>query len=104
MIEAKKNEFELIAETIKKHIPYCEIRVFGSRIKGTARSYSDIDIAIVTDKKIEPMVMEKIREEFAESDLPFRVDVLDFNAISESFRKIIEAQYEVLKSETGHDG
>jgi len=31
-----------------------------------------------------------------ESRLPFRVDVLDYNSISESFRKIIDNEYEVL--------
>ena len=27
---------------------------------------------------------------FAESDLPYRVDVLDYHAVSESFREIID--------------
>jgi len=97
MIDAKEKELEFIVETIKKYVTNCEIRVFGSRIKGAAKPYSDIDVAIVSDRKIEPLILEKIRDEFAESDLPYRVDVLDFNAISESFRKIIEAQYEVIQ-------
>jgi len=30
----------------------------------------------------------------SESTLPFRVDVLDYNAVSENFRNIIDANYE----------
>ncbi len=96
MIDAKDQDLAFIAKTIRKHIPDCEIRVFGSRIKGTARQYSDIDIAIVAKNPIPPLTLEKIKEEFAQSDIPYRVDILDFNAISDSFRKVIEDGYEVI--------
>jgi predicted nucleotidyltransferase len=96
MIDAKEQDIILIAKTIRKHIPDCEIRVFGSRIKGTARPYSDIDIAIVAENLISPLTLERIKEEFAQSDIPCRVDILDFKAISDSFRKVIEDGYEVI--------
>jgi hypothetical protein len=41
--------------------------------------------------------MDKMRDEFAESDIPFRVDILDLNAVSSEFRKIIENGYEVIQ-------
>ena len=37
-------------------------------------------------------------EAFEASDLPFRVDVLDWHRISESFHKVIEQAYEVIQS------
>ena len=36
-------------------------------------------------------------EAFQESGLPFRVDVLDWHAISPEFRLVIKRKYEVLK-------
>jgi len=36
-------------------------------------------------------------EAFQESGLPFRVDVLDWHAISPEFRQVIKRKYEVLK-------
>ncbi|MDI6780950.1 MAG: hypothetical protein QME49_02395 [bacterium] len=33
---------------------------------------------------------------FSESDLPFRVDVLDWHVISPEFKGVIEAGYEVI--------
>ena len=38
-----------------------------------------------------------LREAFEESDLPFRVDVIDYNAVSDEFRAIIDAKYEILQ-------
>ena len=39
---------------------------------------------------------EKLDLAFAESDLPFRVDVLDYYTASESFRKIIGEGHEKI--------
>ncbi|MDO8686348.1 MAG: hypothetical protein Q7J78_06740 [Clostridiales bacterium] len=42
------------------------------------------------------LLMANIKEAFEESDLPFRVDVLERNAISPEFQKVIEQGYEVI--------
>jgi len=68
----------------------------------TAKDYSDLDLAIVGDKKINLKILADIKEAFEESELPYRVDVLDWNAISENFRKIINEKYEVIQK-TEHD-
>ena len=33
-----------------------------------------------------------LREAFEESDLPYRVDIVDWHAIDEGFRRLIEAE------------
>ncbi|MCD6310901.1 MAG: hypothetical protein J7M11_00360 [Elusimicrobia bacterium] len=38
-----------------------------------------------------------LKEDFEESDLPFRVDVLDWNRISDEFKKVISKQYEIIQ-------
>lgn len=38
-----------------------------------------------------------LREAFAESDLPIRVDLVDWQALSENFRAIIAANCEVIQ-------
>ena len=38
-----------------------------------------------------------LREAFEESDLPFRVDIVDYNTVSEAFRAIIEEKYEIVQ-------
>ena len=41
-----------------------------------------------------------LREAFEESDLPFRVDVVDYRTVSEAFRAIIDQSYEVIQQKT----
>jgi len=97
MIDIKEEDLKYVLNTIHKYVPDCEVRVFGSRFKGKAKPYSDLDIALVADKKVDWLLLEKIKDDFAESDLPFRVDLLDWYTISESFKEvIINKGYEVL--------
>ena len=96
MIDVSEDELEIVKKIIKKHLPSCEVRVFGSRVMGTAKKYSDLDIAIVTEKNIPEDILYSLKEDFGRSDLPFRVDVLDWHMISDKFKKIIIARYEGL--------
>jgi predicted nucleotidyltransferase len=96
MIDAKTNDLDFIKNVIKMYLSDCEIRVFGSRIKKRSKKYSDIDIAIVSKEKIDWVTIEKIKERFSISDLPYRVDILDYNSLSLNFKKIVDKNYIVL--------
>ena len=98
MIDAKDEHIEIIKVILRKHIPERDVRVFGSRITLTAKKHSDLDLAVMGKQKLANETVYALKEEFEESDLPFRVDVLDWNNISENFKKIIEAKYEVLQN------
>ena len=75
----------------------CEVRAFGSRVDWTAKDYSDLDLAVVGSGKLSDDTLRHLKEAFEESDLPFRVEVLDWHAISPEFQKVIEKQYEVIQ-------
>lgn len=96
MIDLSTENLTLLKQLITEHIQGCEIRVFGSRIHGTAKPYSDIDIAIKCAEPIDRHIMRALKEALQESKLPIRVDVLDWYSISEEFRGVIEEDYEVL--------
>ncbi len=70
--------------------------MFGSRIKGAAKDWSDLDLAIVGSAKLEQHALYDLKEAFEESDLPIRVDVLDWHGISPEFQAVINADYEVI--------
>ena len=97
MIDVNPNHLETIKRILAGHVPECEVRAFGSRVTWTAKDYSDLDLTIVAPRQLEPDVRRRLKEAFEESDLPFRVDVIDWHAISESFRKVIEKQYDVVQ-------
>jgi predicted nucleotidyltransferase len=97
MIDVAEQHLETIKRILAKYAGDCEVRAFGSRISGTAREYSDLDVAIIGKNKIKRRVKMLLREAFEESDLPFRVDVIDYIAISDAFRAIIDRKYEILQ-------
>jgi len=96
MIDLSPEHLALLKQLITEYIPDCEIRVFGSRIHGTAKPYSDIDIALKCTEPIVRRTMSRLKEALQESTLSIRVDVLDWESISEEFKGVIEERYEVL--------
>ena len=98
MIDLDPNYLNEIKRILSQHIPNCDVFVFGSRVKGTARKYSDIDLAINCDEKLDWRKLEALKDAFSESDLPIIVDIVDWNAISDSFKKVIrENGYEAIQ-------
>lgn len=96
MINISPAHLEIVKKILQKHVPDCEIRVFGSRLNEKIKTYSDLDLAIVGKEKLAINKIYSLKEDFQISDLPFRVDVLDWNSISPEFRAVIEKKYEVL--------
>ncbi len=97
MIDLAPAHLETVKRILAAHVPACEVRAFGSRVAKTAKNYSDLDLAVVGTQPLEPDTLRHLKEAFEESDLPFRVDLLDWSATSKSFRQVIEAKYEVLQ-------
>ena len=70
-----------------------EVYLFGSRATGEAKAFSDVDLAVDNNGQAMPEeVMTTLRIKFEFSDLPFEVDVVDLNVISEEFREAIEGK------------
>jgi uncharacterized protein len=97
MIDLDLKYLEEIKRILKQYVPGIEVRIFGSRVDGGARKYSDVDLALIGKNKIDIHILEALRDAFSESNLPMQVDVLDWNDISENFQKIIEKRYEAIQ-------
>ena len=97
MINVRRSHLDMVKQILAEHVPECEVRVFGSRIKGTTKRYADLDLVIVGKGRMERNQLDKLAESFAELDSPFRVDVLDWFAISDDFRKLIDEKYEIIQ-------
>jgi predicted nucleotidyltransferase len=96
MIDISAEQLSIVLSILQAYVPNCEVRVFGSRYKQTSRDYSDLDLVIVGAAKLDLNVLADIKEAFEESNLPYRVDLLDWHAISPEFRKVIEKGYAVI--------
>ncbi len=86
-IDSGKRDF--VVRTIRKYFPSAEILAFGSRVSGTAKQYSDLDIALRSSSTLSSAQWNALEEEFENSDLPFKVDLIDFSKADEDFQKII---------------
>jgi uncharacterized protein len=97
MIDLAPDQLEKVRSILHRYVPRSEVRVFGSRVNRTARHYSDLDLAVVGPGRLSADTLRHLQEAFEESDLPFRVDVLDWHAISPAFQKVIEGQLRFLR-------
>ncbi|HEX4366222.1 MAG TPA: nucleotidyltransferase domain-containing protein [Rhodopila sp.] len=97
-IEVAPEAWRIIQDILRKHVPDREVWAFGSRAKRTARTYSDLDLAVITETPLPFAVSGGMKEDFSESDLPFRVDVLDWAVTRDSFRRIVEKDKVVVQS------
>ena len=88
---------DIVLDILRDLAPEIEVRAFGSRVAWSARETSDLDLALMTDEQLPTSRMADLREAFSESDLPFKVDLLDWASVAENFRKIIEREYVVVQ-------
>jgi predicted nucleotidyltransferase len=98
MIDISPGDLKIVRDILRKHVPDREVWAFGSRAKRTAKRYSDLDLAVITDTPMSFEVSGALREDFSESDLPWRVDIVDWATTSEAFRRIIEQDKVVVQS------
>lgn len=75
------------------------VRVFGSRARGGAKRFSDLDLALEGAAVLDPALIGVLAAAFEESDLPWRVDLVDLHALSPGFRAAIEPELVGLRLE-----
>lgn len=96
-------ELAVIRAILKAHLPQgARVTAFGSRASGHARRYSDLDLALDAGRPLSLNEFAALRDGFSESDLPFKVDLVDLCLATPAFRAIIERQAIPLAQER-HD-
>ncbi|MBP3194043.1 MAG: nucleotidyltransferase domain-containing protein [Cardiobacteriaceae bacterium] len=96
-VQITDEEKQIVQNILTKYAPDCAVWVFGSRAKNTASKYSDLDLALVGNKPLSLQKMADLNEAFSESDLIWKVDIIDYLNTSDEFRKIIDKDKTVLK-------
>jgi len=72
-MQIEKKHLEMVLQVLCKY-PY-SFYAYGSRVKGTARKYSDLDLCYQDNIPI--LITRKIKEEFENSNLPFHVEIVN---------------------------
>lgn len=90
-------EIAIVRNILTATIPEYEVHAFGSRVHGRGlKPFSDIDLAIMSVAPVASDLLCELKEQFAESDLPYKVDIVDYASASPKFRDIIQQEYEVI--------
>lgn len=66
---------------VDRVVPGAEVHVFGSRATGRARPFSDLDLLFVQPARLTWLQRADLRDLFEASELPFRVDVVEADAL-----------------------
>jgi predicted nucleotidyltransferase len=70
--------------------PQIQVFMFGSRVTGSFRKDSDLDLYFLGTGTLAPRFWTHLEEAFEESDLPFKVDLIDASKISAAIKGNIE--------------
>ncbi|WP_211234222.1 nucleotidyltransferase family protein [Aliagarivorans taiwanensis] len=84
---------------LEQHLPSTEVWAYGSRIQGTARPTSDLDLVAFIERSQAP-ALEVLKEALEDSNLPFAVDLFAWHEVPESFQRNIQAQHCVLQGKS----
>ncbi len=88
-LDVRSDHLAMIQDILKNCIPASRVVAFGSRVNGSAKATSDLDLCIMDDKQISFETLACLRDEFSLSNLPYKVDVIDWITIAPEFQKII---------------
>ena len=89
-------EKNIVQRLLHRYLLGVEVWAYGSRVRWNARSQSDLDLVAFASPEHRGAVSQ-LREAFDESSLPFSVDLLVWDDLSDSFHRNIEAGYVVLQ-------
>lgn len=90
-VDIRPDHAEIVQDILATRLPErTSVWVFGSRAKWTAKTHSDLDLAIKGKERLPFSVLSDLAEAFSESDLPFKVDVVDWHAITPALRAVID--------------
>ncbi|MDR3124216.1 MAG: nucleotidyltransferase domain-containing protein [Treponema sp.] len=80
---------------IDRFLPGTPVWAFGSRVTGNSRPWSDLDLVVFAGAEQRPR-LSLLKEALEESNLPFRVDLLEWEGLPENFKETIKAGYAAL--------
>lgn len=76
-----------VVSILGKYLGAMTVYLVGSRARGRTKPYADIDLLVMNDDPLTPQTRALLRYAFEESNIPFKVDIIENATITESFRK-----------------
>jgi predicted nucleotidyltransferase len=94
MLNIEPRHLEIVKAILSKY-DY-EFYIFGSRITDKAKKFSDLDLFYKDNIPLRDIFL--IEEEFEESNLPYKVDLIDYNSCDKEFQSIMNKNHIILQT------
>jgi predicted nucleotidyltransferase len=75
-------ELAIVIAILGLHVPQRDVWAFGSRVQGSTKAFSDLDLVILGEQPLPLATMAELAQAFIESDLPYKVDIVDWAVTS----------------------
>lgn len=95
MFNLKQEYIIELHNIFRKYCPDSEIWAYGSRVDGNSHSGSDLDLVVITFNDNNKN-LSKLKQLLNDSDLPFLIDITEFDSLPEYFKEEIKKKYIVL--------
>lgn len=95
-LDLSDTQLAIVRGILHKHVPLHSAWAFGSRVRGTAQRFSDLDICIDGVQAMGYVDKANLKLAFSESNLPFMVDVVDLKRCSAAFTREITQSRSLL--------
>jgi type I restriction enzyme S subunit len=93
-------EWQIVQTILLRHVPGREVWAFGSRlgakVGSRVKKFSDLDLAVLGDQPIPLRTLAALADDFTESELAYKVDIVDWATTSARFRAILESSHVVV--------
>lgn len=86
---------KMLKDIFASYCPDAEIWAYGSRLAGDAHEGSDLDL-VVKDFHRENANLSELKNLLSESNIPFIVDIHEFDKLPKSFQNEILKKYIII--------
>lgn len=98
----ENDQLETVQRILNLHFEGLEVWAYGARLTGVNLTpETELELAVITDSPISFEDMVAVEKAFAESGLPFRVDIIDWVKLPESIQKQIKKEHDVVQAAEG---
>ncbi len=88
-LDLEPRHLRIVRSIVSQRIPSARVLAYGSRARGDARPWSDLDLLIDAGHPVDDAALAQLELDVADSDLPFRVQFVDAACIHPDFRRQI---------------
>ena len=94
-LKFKSHHLKMLLKLIEQYFPQAQIWAYGSRVNGDCHEASDLDLVARNQAALDQPLPDlfDFQETLVESNLPIRVDVVDWARIPVSFKQEIVRGY-----------